>query len=545
MIVRNDPSRLQVLDHKVGKRAKDTMEALEKCMVNNEEGLIIKDPQSLYKPHTKLGDWFKFKADFIDGLGDDLDLLIVGGYYGQGFKGGRLASFLCAVKDDSASPRYIAFCKFGGGFSMDELPSISLEGQGNWKKFDKTNPPTWLELPASRDFPDMVIEPEFSHIVQVRGTALVSSSTFPTGITVRFPRYVKLRSNEKSVHDCMSRQDLIEYYNRNRGSMQFSNASSLLEEGPSPAKKRLKDSPSRRILSNFVGVDASSLQPVTDLFKDTEFCVFLKTNPDFGYRSKPEVERAILQHGGSITQHPSKSTKFIVADQPTVKVNNQKARHDVVKSAYIFDCIAADRLLQLTPAHYLHASSQTTHLFRNFVDDYGDSFTQDVDIEGLKNVDHSSSPGRWEPGELLEAHLEAKRCISELNHEYFPDSPQYFAPCVIYLDSYSKIVIAETLELEPQECHHWTRLRLPESCSLPWQLLCSTIRLYGGTVVDRVTAGTTHIISDDSSSFRVHQLQAKVVASGGCRARVVNRGWIQESVRIRGLADEGRFQIAN
>lgn len=44
---------------------------------------MLKDPNSLYLPKDRGSNWLKLKGDYIDGLTDSLDLLIIGGYFGD------------------------------------------------------------------------------------------------------------------------------------------------------------------------------------------------------------------------------------------------------------------------------------------------------------------------------------------------------------------------------------------------------------------------------------------------------------------------------
>ncbi len=51
---------------------------------NREEGIILKAVDGTWVPNERRLQWIKLKPEYVDGLGDDLDLLIVGGYYGKG-----------------------------------------------------------------------------------------------------------------------------------------------------------------------------------------------------------------------------------------------------------------------------------------------------------------------------------------------------------------------------------------------------------------------------------------------------------------------------
>jgi DNA ligase-4 len=155
LIVGNEASstHIQLLHHDIGRTVEDANLALENRLSNNEEGIIIKNPNSVYQPGGKSLDWIKIKPDYIEGMGDDFDLVMVGAYFGQGRKGGMFGSFLCAVLDDSANPNtYISFCKFGSGFSFDEYPIVSLEKEGNWENFDPDRKPDWLMIPIKKDW---------------------------------------------------------------------------------------------------------------------------------------------------------------------------------------------------------------------------------------------------------------------------------------------------------------------------------------------------------------------------------------------------------
>ncbi|KAL7676362.1 hypothetical protein ACOME3_002616 [Neoechinorhynchus agilis] len=71
-----------------------------------EEGIILKVSDSAYVPNgrERCG-WFKLKPDYVEGLADDLDLLVVGANYGakRGRNTGIFHSFGVAIKDDEKS----------------------------------------------------------------------------------------------------------------------------------------------------------------------------------------------------------------------------------------------------------------------------------------------------------------------------------------------------------------------------------------------------------------------------------------------------------
>ncbi len=95
--------------------SQDCVNALNEAIDNREEGIMVKVPDSAYKPNKRTGGWYKVKPEYVGGLMDELDLLVVGGYFGVGRRSGLMSHFLCAVadrKEGEDKPRkFHSFCK--------------------------------------------------------------------------------------------------------------------------------------------------------------------------------------------------------------------------------------------------------------------------------------------------------------------------------------------------------------------------------------------------------------------------------------------------
>lgn len=59
---------------------------LQGTVDNRDEGIILKDLDPKWKPSDRSGKWLKLKPDYIN-TGSDLDVLIIGGYFGSGRRG--------------------------------------------------------------------------------------------------------------------------------------------------------------------------------------------------------------------------------------------------------------------------------------------------------------------------------------------------------------------------------------------------------------------------------------------------------------------------
>ena len=154
-------------------------------------------------------------------MNDDLDLLIVGGYYGTGRRTGLLSHFLLAVAvvDKKASTEeeksdelvelkvFHSICKVGSGYTMKELSDFNRKLTNKWSLYDKKDPPKHLAV--TNEKPDVWIKPEDSFIVQIKAVEIVASDKYKTGCTLRFPRLEKFRE-DKLWHECMTLAELNE-----------------------------------------------------------------------------------------------------------------------------------------------------------------------------------------------------------------------------------------------------------------------------------------------------------------------------------------------
>ncbi|KAL4890220.1 hypothetical protein BDV59DRAFT_185069 [Aspergillus ambiguus] len=191
--------------------------ALRSVVAEASEGLVIKNPRSPYRLNERHDDWMKVKPEYMTEFGESLDVIVIGGYYGSGHRGGMLASFLCGLRADKgqgeAGTKCVSFCKVGGGFNAADYANIRHHTDGKWNEWNPKKPPsTYIELAggdAQYERPDMWIKPEDSVVLCVKASSVSVSDQFKTGLTLRFPRFKRLRM-DKDWKSALSVQEFLD-----------------------------------------------------------------------------------------------------------------------------------------------------------------------------------------------------------------------------------------------------------------------------------------------------------------------------------------------
>jgi len=78
------------------------------------EGLMLKAPSAPYRAGMRGSNWVKLKREYRNELGDSLDLIVIGAYFGRGRRTGLYGTLLLATYNPE----------------NDNLPSISKVGTG-------------------------------------------------------------------------------------------------------------------------------------------------------------------------------------------------------------------------------------------------------------------------------------------------------------------------------------------------------------------------------------------------------------------------------
>ena len=398
--------RFELHTYKEATKVEEIETLLREVVAQASEGLVLKNPRSDYRLNERNDDWMKVKPEYTTEFGESLDCLVIGGYYGSGKRGGALSSFLCGVRADERLPqqenrnpmKYLSFFKVGGGFTTQDYANIRHYTDGKWMEWDPRNPPIdFIELGGAhlqRERPDMWIKPPDSVVVEVKAASVSASEDYRTGLTLRFPRFKRLRM-DKNWESALSMQEFLDL----KTNVENEQRDKELKVDDA-RKNRAKVSRKKPLtIAGYNRRDMHEIRyegPAGQVFTGSTFFIMTEAKRPMK-RTKLELEEMVKANGGKVVQtHDAVESTVCIADRRTIRVASlQKwGRVNLIKPAWLFDCIeqghsdAASGLpgllvpLEIDRHLYFTVSDDWGRLKEN-VDDFGDSYARDTSAEEL------------------------------------------------------------------------------------------------------------------------------------------------------------------
>ena len=191
--------------------ASEIEEFMEDGINAGSEGLMLKMLDKPYQAGARGNYWLKLKKEYRNDLGDSLDLVVVGGFFGKGKRTGMYGTLLLASYNEDTDT-FASVCKVGTGFTDDNLdrlyqmlhPRVTI----------KRNPRIDSNMVADVWFePELVVEIVASEITQspIHKTAwnIIKKEA---GLALRFPKFTGRIREEKSAEDASTIEEIINLY---------------------------------------------------------------------------------------------------------------------------------------------------------------------------------------------------------------------------------------------------------------------------------------------------------------------------------------------
>lgn len=189
----------------------DISEFMEESIAAGCEGLMLKSHDAQYKAGSRGSNWLKLKREYRNELGDSLDLVVIGGFFGKGKRTGVYGTLLLATYEPD-NDMYSSICKVGTGFSDEDLdrlyqlllPRVTLKRDARVES--GIEPDVWF-------IPELVIEVVASEIT-LSPTHLSAMDTVRKGygMALRFPKFTGRVREEKAAEDASTGEEIVSLY---------------------------------------------------------------------------------------------------------------------------------------------------------------------------------------------------------------------------------------------------------------------------------------------------------------------------------------------
>jgi DNA ligase-1 len=168
--------------------AEELNQLFDAAQARGNEGLMIKDPESLYTPGRRGKSWLKLKRELAT-----LDVVVTAAEYGHGKRIGVLSDYTFAVRDGE---RLLNIGKAYSGLTDAEIAEMT-----KW----------FLEHTIEDQGFRRIVEPKI--VIEVAFNNIMKSDRHDSGFALRFPRIVRLRP-DKAPEEVDTMEWVREIYER-------------------------------------------------------------------------------------------------------------------------------------------------------------------------------------------------------------------------------------------------------------------------------------------------------------------------------------------
>lgn len=401
IIVKEVPGRFEQHPYKEASSSKEIEDMLREIVANSSEGLVIKNPQSVYELNRRPDSWIKVKPDYMTEYGESLDCVIIGGYYGSGHRGGTKSSFLCGLRASRADieagiagqETFYSFFKVGGGLRAEDYAEIEHHTDGKWHDWNHKAASQYIVLAGGDRYfekPDVWIRPSDSVVIEVKAASAEKTISFKIGKTLRFPRFRRIRYDKQWDSGALD-MDEWESLERKVEEELKDNREMEIEERKKRSSKRQKRELTIAGEAQFIPVAVKS-----KLFEGKTF--YLTGGSQNPKKAQEELEKLVKEYGGTCTKNPASvrdGNAIALADRQTARALavTKMEGVNIITPKWILDCIKQNYILPFEEVNLYAATDDMYALAAQNTDQYGDSYYRDVDVDELRNIFERMSQG--------------------------------------------------------------------------------------------------------------------------------------------------------
>ncbi|XP_038207910.1 DNA ligase 4-like isoform X1 [Zerene cesonia] len=472
------------------KESVDVLNALNKAIENQDEGIVVKDVDSYYIANRRNAGWYKIKPEYTEGAMTDLDLVVIGADEAENKRQGRAKSFHVACLDVTTgqAKRWVAVGRVATGLTFDERETLCALLERKWTLAKRTPPPPCLFF--NKDKPDFWILPEYSVVLEVRATELVRSSSTGTEYTLRFPRVTKVRS-DKPVDDVLTLQEFQRLVAEKNAVVKLSTKRINQDQIDEVLTKtrRTRTSKAAQVSEKFRAKLTGDVSVTSGALREREVCV-LSGDEDCG---KAELVRIVETHGGKHVENAGPKTWCCVAGTLSFRIRKliESNKFDIISASWLRNLAVSDVPCSLSPLDMLSIKKETKIALSLEFDPFGDSYREPIDEDTLK------------------------KCLKKMDGE----DPIY-------------PTTQEIVELDEQLFSDNNPFSFLRQCSIHFMndpIRSALAKIYGAKVCDKSDFLTHIVISKESDRQELYRV------NNNDDVKVVSREWFDKCLDVKAL----------
>ncbi|XP_055298259.1 DNA ligase 4 [Sitodiplosis mosellana] len=402
------------------------LELFNKAFDSNEEGVVIKQEDSKYRPgQREKGGWFKMKPDYENNLISDFDLLIIGGYYNE--KRTAVDSFLLAVfkktSIESDAGVFYSVCKIRNGLKrsqfaeiLDKLQPYRHEIGGRWQKL-----PDNIEWANAN--PDFWFDPKKSIVLKIKASELTQTTTYRTSHSFRFPRVMEIRY-DKMWYDTCTLNEFQTFCASNskveKLTKRHATANDLTSGATVPKRQR--------------GAVSKTLPPVTSASNEMTVDNVCQGREFHILGGDKQLEAIVKRHGGKVVGYPNLRTFVIIAPNPkSINAGKfiEKKQYNIATKEWLIEALGSDQplteLKKFTAADMVFATEELKEQFDAELDENDDFETPPINFENLSvSVEQmdTNDQSNFEDNEPNEDEIDIFGHVPHMPNDVIVDQPE-------------------------------------------------------------------------------------------------------------------------
>ncbi len=186
-IVKQEKGKIILTKKLITDNEKEANDFFKQALAAGVEGLMGKNLKGEYRPGRYVGGWVKLKK-----ILEPLDLVIVKAEWGEGKRASFLSSYTVACRN---------------GSKLEELGKVStgMKEKSEGLTFDEMTK-MLKPLITKGHGREVTVKPEI--VVEIGYQEIQKSTNYSSGFSLRFPRVLRLRTDEKTVKQINTLQDV-------------------------------------------------------------------------------------------------------------------------------------------------------------------------------------------------------------------------------------------------------------------------------------------------------------------------------------------------